>query len=140
LGRANGDPLNFEGFKTFLFTIREKFSNRILRSQSAIVSPSDSSGLIGQVAHTSHTSGIQDGKNIDVTIVSILNVKLEKGERKIEMESFVLESTLQPVPASSVMGIQVQVSNAFHGILIQDNEDIFHIAYENDWSRHVVEK
>lgn len=72
--------------------------------------------------------------------MAVLKVKLEKEERKIETESFVLESTFQRIPTETIMTIKAQVSNAFHGILIQDQEAIFEIAYESGWSRSLVEK
>jgi hypothetical protein len=72
--------------------------------------------------------------------VAVLKVRLEKKERKIEMESFVLESTFEPIPKETIMAIKAQVSNAFHGIFIQDQEAIFEIAYESSWSRSLVEK
>lgn len=140
MSRENGNPLNFKEFQTFLFTTRRAISNRILLSQSALVSTSDLLGLTGQVAHTSHISGFQDGKNIHITVVAVVKVRLEKGERKIEMESFVLESDLQPIPAKTIMATKAQISNLFHDILIQDQEDIFNISYERGWSKTVVEK
>lgn len=65
---------------------------------------------------------------------------MEEEKRKIIMESFILESTFQPVPTEVKMTIKAQVSNAFHGILIQDQEDVFDLTYERNWSRAVVEK
>jgi hypothetical protein len=72
--------------------------------------------------------------------VAVLKVKLEKEERKIETESFVLQSTFQPISKETIMTIKTQVSNAFHGIFIQDQQAIFEIAYENSWSRSLVQK
>jgi hypothetical protein len=54
------------------------------------VAPADAEGLTGQIAHTSRFSAIQQGKEVKGTIVAILKIRLEGGERKIETESFVL--------------------------------------------------
>jgi len=112
----------------------------MLLSQSFLVSPSDSTGLTGQVGHTIRLSGFQNGKKVLITIVAVLNIKLEEKMRKVETESFILESDFQPLAKEVVMGIKALISSTFHAILVQDREDVFDIVYEANFSKDVVEK
>jgi hypothetical protein len=50
----------------------------------------DKEGKTGTVAHTSVVSGVQDGKDVIVNIVSVLNIGLENGKRKVERENLAL--------------------------------------------------
>jgi hypothetical protein len=74
------------------------------------------------VAHTAQVSGVQNRKNVTISCILILNIELEKGERKTVMETFIIQSSLQPIPMKTVMAIQAGVANAFDSIVIQDRE------------------
>ncbi|KAL1966986.1 hypothetical protein VTN77DRAFT_3730 [Rasamsonia byssochlamydoides] len=84
-----------ETFFTFVLETRKTISDRRLLSQSFVVHSNDEddddTGRTGVVAHTSHFSGVKDGKNITGTVVSILKVGWQDGRRVILTESFVLE-------------------------------------------------
>lgn len=91
----NGKPLNFRTFFDFIVSLRRDISNRQLVSQSFVVAPADEEGKTGQVAHTTHFSGVQDGKDVEGTIVSVLNIGTDKGQRIIKTESFVFDTRVK---------------------------------------------
>ena len=78
-------------FRDFVVTQRRAITNRQLLSQSFVVAPADPEGRTGAVAHTSLFSGVQHGKEVKGTIVSVLKVGWdEKRERRtVETENFV---------------------------------------------------
>jgi hypothetical protein len=65
-------------------------------SQSFVVVNADKEGKTGTVAHTGVVSGVQDGKNVIVNIVAVLNIGLEKGRRMVERENVAL--SVEPAP------------------------------------------
>ena len=69
---------------------RKAFHNRQLVSQSFVVAAADQDGETGSVAHTSHFSAISQGKEVRGTIVSVLKIELERGQRKVVTENFIL--------------------------------------------------
>jgi hypothetical protein len=92
----DGKALNFAQFRTLLVQLRSEISDRQLLSQSAVVAPADAEGRAGQVAHTSYWTGVQTGKSVTGTIVSVLKVDWapgsgkEQGTRTVKTESFVI--------------------------------------------------
>ena len=80
----------FSEFRSFLNREREAISNRQLVSQSFVVAPADTLGWTGSVAYTHTFSGIQDGKDIVGTIVSIVKIEVRNGRRLIVSENFVM--------------------------------------------------
>lgn len=68
---------------------REAISNRQLVSQSFVVAPADPLGWTGSVAYTHSFSGIQAGKEIVGTIVSIFNVEFKDERRVVVSDSSV---------------------------------------------------
>ena len=85
----NGKALDSSEFFDFLVATRKAISDRQLLTQSFVVSPADKGGLTGQVAHTSYFSGVQEGKAVAGTIVSILKIGMYRGARIVQTESFV---------------------------------------------------
>ena len=84
-------PLNFRMFRDFVVTQRRAITNRQLISQSFVVAPADPEGRTGAVAHTSVFSGVQQGKEVKGTIVSVLKIGWdeEHEKRTVETENFV---------------------------------------------------
>lgn len=89
--RDNGTALNFKTFFQFLINLRQSLTNRFLVSQSFVVSSTDG-GITGTVAHTSHLTGVEEGKEVKGTIVALLQIGIEHGQRVVEEETFVLET------------------------------------------------
>ena len=90
--RANGQSFTFETFFTFVANFRKEITNRQLVSQSFVVQPEDAAGTTGVVAHTSHITGVEDGKPVTGTVVSVLKIGfLAKQNRRVVLtENFVI--------------------------------------------------
>lgn len=86
----DGTPLTFTEFRSFLNKQREAISNRQLVSQSFVVAPADPLGWTGSVAYTHTFSGIEAGKEIVGTIVSIVKIEVRDGRRVVVSENFVM--------------------------------------------------
>lgn len=61
-------------------------------SQSFVVDPADDAGLTGTAAHTLVASAIQQEKQVEIKVVSVIKIIFDEkaGRRKIQTESFVL--------------------------------------------------
>ena len=84
-------PLTFKTFFEFVSQTRKTLTNRQLVSQSFVVQPEDAAGTTGVVAHTSHISGVENGKPVTGTVVSVLKIGfLAKQDRRVVLtENFV---------------------------------------------------
>jgi len=48
--------------------------------------------------------------------------------------------TTESTAKQPFISLQAYISNAFYGLLIQDDDEIFEISLDNNWSRKVKEK
>lgn len=89
---GNGEDFDRASFKEFIADFRATVIDRQLINQSFVVVPEDAEGKAGSVAHILEMSGIQQGKNITIKIVAVLNIIFDQktNSRLIKMESFVL--------------------------------------------------
>lgn len=83
-------PLTFGAFHTLLVKTRVEITNRQLISQSFVVAAADKEGKTGPVVHTSHFSGMPNGKEVTETVIAVLKIGWEEQRRIVETESFVL--------------------------------------------------
>lgn len=86
----NGKPLNLKGFEDTVAQLRKGITNRQLVTQDVLFAPADKQGLAGTAAHTAQVSGIEDGNEVDIKVVSVVRIDFVEGRRRVEVESFVV--------------------------------------------------
>lgn len=88
----NGTPLDFDGMKQTLTSLRAEISDRREVSESFLTVPADAEGNAGTVAHSFAFTGVKAGEVVKVSIVAVVTVELnDKQQRQIKVESFVLK-------------------------------------------------
>lgn len=88
----NDTPLNFEGMKQTLTSLRAEISERREVSETFLTVPADAEGNTGTVAHSFAFTGVKAGGVVKVSIVAVVTVELsDEKQRQIQVESFVLK-------------------------------------------------
>jgi hypothetical protein len=92
--RDNGVKYTFKALHDLIFATRSRLTNRQLLSQTIVVAPTpgDGEGRTGTVSESHQFSALQDGKEVIVTIVGVLQIGWDevKMRRQLTMESFLL--------------------------------------------------
>lgn len=92
--RGNGVKYTFKTLHDLIFATRSRLTNRQLLSQTIVVAPTpgDEEGRTGTVSESHQFSALQDGKEVIVTMVGVLQIGWDevKMRRQLTIESFLL--------------------------------------------------